>query len=767
MSTFDYQVNLISSKSVRIYFSEPVVDLEALILSNYELFYVSLGVFLPVVVEIKRYVNDYRQYEVIFEKDLTYNGTYSMIIDNISSQSGKSVNNSAHNFQSSLSSGPKVIGAFPSIRGRIDILFDRPVNEYSSAPSAILNDGTISYPLAHIAYDNIMSNDIVRFSAPFLMFSPYSDSWSLSFSDIMDESLNSASGIVNISIANNVPRPLISNSLYACRLIDARVISVEPNYEVMNIRLYFNMPLNSSSTNPLNYSVIQTGSHSAQDSVNTITAPVATDLPSLIILLNQLKLNFNAHIAFPQLHKEDDLENIITTADATDLISCGNLLSSLIQSYNSHRYSEVFHHSRDASNSLITNSFSPSSLVDLMNVSNDLRDKYDFHLSNNYIMELVSFDILGPVTSDLSVSEYGTVNSDHFFSVDIRVKGNTTNADLDILALVTSSDGASNTNFSTGLRRIGPVSQNIRVLSHNIRNLSSSSILLDQNISINQSTSTIRSSTLAHQVTLESDIEYSSLFYLIQECMVQLNNHRVLQNHSVTDTVNFLTSLDLPTVDTLIDSANILREKFYAHITSPTYHGASDISIPVVPAASNLLTAKQLTKNISRFLNIHGSNGSLHQGDIKIWSSVPTDDVIVLNYMGCKDGNLYDVSLDLNQSFFEPNIYGFYSTEKLVSSSFIGVADSPSLASALPIPAVSLYRNNPGYTTDAVEIFFNKPMDITSDLSSIIISGGPIIIKGKTWTSDFSAEINVASMSGIPYTISATGLLDKFGNQVL
>jgi len=96
------------------------------------------------------------------------------------------------------------------------------------------------------------------------------------------------------------------------------------------------------------------GVHGTDDTVNTIAAPVATDLASAIVLLNDLKAKFSSHVTDvsgdPMVHKQPDALNVADAPDADNLPSALNLANDLRRKYESHRQKRDVHQADDSVN---------------------------------------------------------------------------------------------------------------------------------------------------------------------------------------------------------------------------------------------------------------------------------------------------------------------------------------------------------------------------------------------------------------------------------
>lgn len=97
---------------------------------------------------------------------------------------------------------------------------------------------------------------------------------------------------------------------------------------------------------------IESGVHGTDDTTNITTKPIAIDLLTSIDLLNDIKVQFNAHAIMisgtPPVHKfEDDVDpltgKVITAHDATQLKDAVVLANEILSKYETHRKNRYFH----------------------------------------------------------------------------------------------------------------------------------------------------------------------------------------------------------------------------------------------------------------------------------------------------------------------------------------------------------------------------------------------------------------------------------------
>jgi hypothetical protein len=78
------------------------------------------------------------------------------------------------------------------------------------------------------------------------------------------------------------------------------------------------------------------GAHLATDATNVLVAAVPTDLASCETAVNELKAQFNAHLALTSSHPVADATNTVSTADASNLSTTEALANALKTKFNAH-----------------------------------------------------------------------------------------------------------------------------------------------------------------------------------------------------------------------------------------------------------------------------------------------------------------------------------------------------------------------------------------------------------------------------------------------
>ena len=90
--------------------------------------------------------------------------------------------------------------------------------------------------------------------------------------------------------------------------------------------------------------------HLADDTTNRITSPDAADLDTVITLLNEMKANYNTHLADTTVHMVADGVNTVGSPDATNLATALTLVNEMWADYANHFVGDTFHLKADTYN---------------------------------------------------------------------------------------------------------------------------------------------------------------------------------------------------------------------------------------------------------------------------------------------------------------------------------------------------------------------------------------------------------------------------------
>jgi hypothetical protein len=181
-----------------------------------------------------------------------------------------------------------------------------------------------------------------------------------------------------------------------------------------------------------NVHIASTTYHLIADAVNPVTAANAVDLATAITLLNQEKTKFNGHLVEPGVHQLNDTVNTVTTANATDLKSAVGLAYALKTHYNSHLLQMGVHGYDD-----IVNIVTAPAAIDLATseaLANDIKVQLNahyimagVHLINDVVNTITAANAVDlPTTITLANQEKAFFNA-HQSQANVHVVNDTTN----------------------------------------------------------------------------------------------------------------------------------------------------------------------------------------------------------------------------------------------------------------------------------------------------------------------------------------------------
>lgn len=767
----DYIISTLSERSVRIFFQDIIEERLATDIGYYSFSLISFPAYLPNILRIKPYSTDGRQYEVIFDDPLTYSSIYSLSISSdLKSVNGISVSSLGHNFTANVSGGPVAVGAYLSIRSHIDIVFDRDVGPYSSITSADITNGIVpGVAMAQVPWTSSIPARNLRFIIPPAV--PGGDEWYITCRSARDIALNVRTSTVKVEIPAAVPRPLsYLDTALQLRLLDSFVTNYLTYLEINNIRAYFNFACDSASSgNIANYQLFQIDTHPTVDNTNFVTAVDAFNLVDLIPLAQDIKDRYNDHMSAAQVHKVPDLD-IITAPNPSDLLSCYNVVVQALNFYRLHIVSEIFHDSKDGINFPLLGFPDSSNLASICLYANNLKAVFNTHISTDFLVPFGSAGFVGFITNDFVISSSNPLDSNHTWCLDIRVKSLSPKTRYRLECSVLSSDLLSSTNPANSTGSITVKSGENPVYSLSTYREELNQILSKTNRNISVIDSEVITENLSNNI-ISSKSSPECVLWALQELWVQYDNHRLYQSHYVSDGINFIDFSDLPTINSIVDSTNKFLRKFNAHRTGAVFHGISDIFNPDLVEATTYEQAVELLVKLRETFNNHTNDRSLHVNISRSWLSSPMSDSLYINTPIQTISSDYSLDIPISSKMVyldNPDSFTLYST---ININYVGRGAPPEIAAVIPVQAVSFYRENPSFTSDYLEVFFDKPMtktDLSGVTISVLIPGDPPIVINKLhWASDYSIIINVGGMNSNQYLLNASSLKDLAGNSVI
>lgn len=790
--TFDCTVHVITANKIRVLFNDAVTD-TALNVSAYTL--TSLAppgtAVVPVIEDIEYYDETEQSVILVLDRSLTYNTTYSLSMAGIISVHGEEMLTGAKDFVANVQDPPIAIGAWQSKRGCIDILFNRSVGPTSSLATFEIRDasavppGTVMVQLPW-AGESIPETTL-RIQLPVGM--PAADSYEIDFVNIVDLSLNTATDTIPLTLSLRSSTPHSYATLTQLQIIDAFITDVSNDgLNTGNIRVYFNGPVLDANVE-VNWAAYQIGVHLTPDTANIVISPDPFNWAQLYTLANEIKYDFNNHIIEYHSHPNIDIQNTITSPDATTPTTAYALINEEQLKYLAHLTASNIH-VYDDTYYVFTYTDVTGNLSLAISIAKTIRDYYNNHaqiaeyplsFSPVYGASITAYTkYLVPDSVMNTISPY-TSYADLRFYMDNNI------ARVRLEATVTSEDGASSTtpvNYTGNITARARGADAAQCLSTFVDPESSVSLHFDRDV-VSPDLKTI---IVTHQDEVTSpeilvSISLPSIMWAINNAIVAYNDHIVSSVHRTPDIIDgVLGSAALP-ISNIISIANTFKSKLNAHMVSTIYHYFGDANTVTADDAIDLDSLVILVRDIQSTCIRHMTQESgPHLGPENRMISAPLNDMIKIFYPDMIDDDSYTITGPL-QSIYHNNKAGdivwqnpstleyiYNGTDNRIpmslSTSFIGLATRPSLASA--VPRIGLVGSDIlKLCVDTVEVFFSKNMyRVPLSTSNMTISGGSIIQKEANWISDDRATVRVINMGPVSYTVVASNLTDSVGNLI-
>lgn len=799
-----FDVHVLSAYEIRVRFTVRVTD-SALDLGNYSL--TSLAppgtAVTPSIDDIR--FQDEKQRAVILtvSPNMTTGTDYSLELTDVADETGDCLVNVARNFTANVPAPPKALGAFQSKRGFVDIVFDKPVGPYSSGATFGIRDATVpgpGVPMAQTAWAaEDVPEDTLRVSIP--GGTPGASRYAIEFSGVTDESVNSSSGFVLLTLSIRSSPPFSLADLLQFQIVDAYVLGVDAEFLRFGIvRVFWNGPADVDTVSPESqFSAFQSGPHPEPDELNDITAPDAVDLPTLITLCVDIKAKFNAHLVQEDVHLRDDLLNAVTSPDPVDLPGCIALLNEAQTSYLAHVTDTNFHIYRDFQNEFVNVPIGAGNLALAISVANlSLKPSFNDHLLEEQEVAFVvpQSGVMGKV-SDHAVEPSSSydVRSAYSYFTDLHVGVISSLATVRIEASVMSQDTLSSTstgdftgNF-TARAHAGPAA----VQSHFVLPDESVELKVTGDLVLpNQSALSVVAPDLTElnvgTVSVEAFLPTvtASLNFLI----VAFNYHISGSSgavHAQSDLFNSVpagvSSTDLGDVS---DKANELKARMNSHVRNEQdpFHLHVDPRRVLSPDATDFPSLVRLLDEMRTVYVRHNHEGPHLSPGIRVYNAglfdvlrIETDEMVNGTEYVLR-GRIRSSALQLpgNGELGQVSPTGAVRFTGEVRFSdidldldFTGCATSPAVASALPKSGLEVGETGElVFESDQVEVYFSKPMhQVALDSSNLPVTGGGILQKESDWIDGRTASVRVVNMDPIPYTVVAVGLTDRAGNPVV
>jgi len=801
LATIGFRAHVLSSNEIRVKFDHAVTN-SALNILAYFLSSVDSGAYVPNIDSVQFYDSDQTSVVLKLDNRLTWTKIYSIQINSVIDFDGENVTSIAASFSANVEDPPCAIAAYLGRGGTIDVIFDRDVGPYSIFSNAYIRNTAdppgsgILMSILDWTSENIPLNT-VRFSIP--IYTPTANSYYIDYINIQDVSANLSTGTIPLSLRLRTSPPYDASSIGQIQFTDAFVVDVSVPINVATIRVFMNVPADSTYTlNQSNWSIYQFGPHIVPDTVNIISSIDSFDLPSVILLLNDAKAQFNKHITELVPHTRIDLDDFINTSDAFDYYSSIDLVNALTRSFLSHIFRKNMHTYNDL---VLSPSMSvPHDLTSLISLSNNFKSLYNQHIAE---IRSVSFTTVLPPQIGFIVDHASLNNSfsdggPFRFFVDLNIISHTIVPKFRVYGTIRSEDGGSITDplYVTGDIIARAAMDEAVEQYHQVNADTGINIFFDKFIEFfNKSNTEIilpsgyKSSEIFPSLTTTLGNIYRAINNLIFSYAYHIGpfgaGHIEPESTYVISPTDYLTSSSL---SNMILTINTLKLKYNGHVSGPSHTNPD-----MIVSASNAIDFNSLVILIDSlqqsFFN-HNSSGyeigpsQTYLGGIvprffgyhiypgppimstKLWTAINVE------FAGMINGSVHIVNGPMMSVRFDTLYLRDSAHLFQIQTIFTGIACRPSLASALPRPGLVLRENLSGnldvsLESDFIEVYFSKPMYKTMlQISDLLISGGSLSMNNMYWKDDRTIFAMVTQMEKIQYSMTAINFIDKAGNLI-
>lgn len=262
-----------------------------------------------------------------------------------------------------------------------------------------------------------------------------------------------------------------------------------------------------------------------------------------------------------------------------------------------------------------------------------------------------------------------------------------------------------------------------------------------------------------------------ALVLAMTDLMQSFNQHVTTPygaGHLATDIIDHFTPSDFPSpnLSSAISAVNKFNAVYTAHASSLAYHNFADPGL-VTGNATDLPSAVSLAQSLISSFIAHNINVGIHT-----FAGVPLFSAKLYDTLNINLGMLnlapYLLTAQSQYSFIDAGGRDV-PTRCSLSASFIGVADSPYVASAIPRPGLVSTNNGVALEQDAIIVFFSKPIQPSVLTPPDIVITGPtaIGIEGYDWVNSRVLNLSVTNMATAQYSLDILGVQDPFGNIIV
>ena len=359
--------------------------------------------------------------------------------------------------------------------------------------------------------------------------------------------------------------------------------------------------------------------HSVADAVNVLTEGPATNLATAILLANELKSVYNTHRSQAGVHVNNDAGNEITSADASDLATLVTLVAELKLDMNAHMAAA-------------------SELDETVTLLNEMRTDYEAHRILVGGGEHVNADATNALTAPAATTLATAVTLANDIKAQLTAHQGFTSTLSEAITLVNEikldyNAHIADTDVHTIADAVNPTSAGAAtdlasaiVLANEIKldyNAHRSEAGVHVNNDAGNEITSADATDLATLTTLANElktdisahlVEVSSVeeaITLLNEIKLDYEAHRILTAggvHGAADTTNTVSAADATDYATAVTLANELKVDYEAHrvLIAGGEHGAADATNTVsAPDATTVATLVALANDLRTQYEAH------------------------------------------------------------------------------------------------------------------------------------------------------------------
>lgn len=783
--TFNYQVHQIEPDKIRVKFATRINVDSATEVSKYTLTLINPAnafSITPSIIFVKVYDSTETSVVLQLSNNLSTEADYSLSIGEIFDVFGDTVSFVTRNFTANAIIPPLALGSYLSKASHADVVFNRNVgpNSVGATFSLQTEDGVTTIPVTQVTWATAgISQTTIRLNLEAISPIPTADGYVILYQDVIDDSGNEGSGSIPLTLVLRTGQPYSSASIAQIQITDAYVSDVSNDLiDTAVVRVYLSGPVTNGG-NTANWGVQAIAPHKNTDTLNTILIADASDLLSLVILLNGIKSQFNKHIIQDQVHFVDDASNTVTQSDAVSLPGAITLANQIQEKFLLHLSKSNVHAYPDEFNdfsSLVINS-QPSAII----FANLVKSRFNAHILPSYP---VSFStsypaVIGPITarsSYVSNTIYPTI-SPYTSYVDLRLNMTSVRSRLLITATLQSEDNITTTNplditGSITARSLHDTSIDVSVLPLSNRGVN---VVFDKNIYIprNHTITVTNGDGFEIETELSATGTEQAAAWALNNLTFAYSKHIDSSNgaiHFLNDTTNIIYDADYVVTLSLAESilkANTLKDKINLHISTSSFHFNPDTDLVRAQPASDLKTLVNLIDDMRNTFIRHNSRIGVHSGVGARIISAKLFDILEIRTNFVQTGLTHEISGLIRGYYFNNAKNESIYSNRIVENSFLGVADRPSLASVIPKLGLLKLEDGVGFESDSIELYFTKPMaKVDLDPGTVLITGGSILLKKNSWLNEQVASIEVSRMETVSYDLTVSNITDTSGNPI-